>query len=292
MDRTTSGWINGFVGVLIFSGSLPATRAAVADIDPLVLTLARAAIAGSIALTLLVATRQRLPARSDLGGLAGVALGVVVGFPLLSALALRHMAAGHAIVFTGLLPLSTAAFAALRGGERPDGRFWLFAVLGAAVVAAFALAGGGASTPEGDLLMLAAIVVCGFGYAEGAVLSRRLGGWQVICWALTLALPAMLCALLLVSPPHWAAVRAQAWAGLVYVSLFSMLIGFVFWYRGLAQGGTAAVGQIQLLQPMLALVLAAALLGEPVGGTMILVTLAVVACVAGARHFSMGKPVR
>jgi drug/metabolite transporter (DMT)-like permease len=290
MDRKTIGWVNGLAGVVIFSGSLPATRAAVADIAPLYLTLARAVIAGLIALTLLVATRQRLPARADLGGLILVALGVVVGFPLFSALALRHMAAGHAIVFTGLLPLSTAAFAVLRGGERPDRRFWLFALLGAGFVAAFAMAAGGGSTPEGDLLMLAAIAVCGFGYAEGAVLSRRLGGWQVISWALTLSLPVMLGGLALATPPHWASVGAPAYAGLAYVSLFSMLIGFVFWYRGLALGGTAAVGQIQLLQPMLALVLAAALLREPVGASMILVTLAVVACVAGARHFSIRTP--
>jgi drug/metabolite transporter (DMT)-like permease len=292
MDPKTSGWINGLVGVLIFSGSLPATRAAVADISPLFLTLARAAIAGSVSLALLLATRQRLPARGDVGGLIGVALGVVVGFPLLTALALRHMAAGHAIVFTGLLPLATAAFAVLRGGERPNSWFWLFAVLGAAFVAAFAVASGGASTPEADLLMLAAIAVCGFGYAEGAVLSRRLGGWQVICWALTLALPVMLAGLFFVPSPHWAAVGAPAYAGLAYVSLFSMLIGFVFWYRGLALGGTAAVGQIQLLQPMFALALAAALLREPVGASMILVTLAVVACVVGARHFSLRTPAR
>jgi len=292
MDAKTSGWVNGLVGVLIFSGSLPATRAAVADISPLFLTIARAAIAGSISLALLLATRQRLPARRDVGGLIGVALGVVAGFPLLTALALRHMAAGHAIVFTGLLPLATAAFAVLRGGERPNSWFWLFAVLGAAFVAAFALASGGASTPTADLLMLAAIAVCGFGYAEGAVLSRRLGGWQVICWALTLALPVMLAGLAFVPPPHWAAVGGPAYAGLAYVSLFSMLIGFVFWYRGLALGGTAAVGQIQLLQPMFALALAAALLREPIGASMILVTLAVVACVAGARHFSLRTPAR
>jgi len=290
MDRRTQGWINGFAGVLIFSGSLPATRAAVADISPVFLTLARAAIAGSIALALLMATRQRLPSRSDIGGLIGVALGVVVGFPLLTALALRHMAAGHAIVFTGLLPLSTAAFAVLRGGERPDSRFWLFAILGGACVVAFALASGGASTPKADMLMLAAIAVCGFGYAEGAVLARRLGGWQVICWALTLSLPAMLGALVFITPPDWAAVRTPAYAGLAYVSLFSMLIGFVFWYRGLALGGTASVGQIQLLQPMFALALAAALLRESVGAAMIWVTVAVVACVAGARHFSVRTP--
>ena len=134
--------------------------------------------------------------------------------------------------------------------------------------------------------MLAAILVCGLGYAEGAVLSRRLGGWQVICWALALALPAMLAILCLLPWPAWSSVGAPAWIGLGYVSLFSMLIGFMFWYRGLALGGTAAVGQLQLLQPLFGLGLAATLLHESIAPGMIGTTLAVVACVAGARHFS------
>jgi len=292
MDRATSGWINGLIGVLIFSASLPATRAAVADFDPLFLTLARASIAGLIAGTLLIVARQPRPAGADLVQLAIVAGGVVIGFPLLSAMALKHMAAGHAIVFTGLLPLSTAIFASIRGGERPPGPFWLFAVLGSLCVVGFALSQKAASTWEGDALMLGSIVVCGLGYAEGAVLSRRLGGWQVICWALILALPVMLAGLCLAARPNWPAVGAPAWAGLAYVSVFSMLIGFIFWYRGLAEGGTAAVGQLQLLQPMFALALAAVLLRETVGIGMVLVTLAVVACVAGARQFSTRSSAR
>jgi drug/metabolite transporter (DMT)-like permease len=134
--------------------------------------------------------------------------------------------------------------------------------------------------------MVAAIVVCGLGYAEGARLSRRLGGWQVICWALILALPAMLPLALLLAPASWQGVGWPAIASLGYVSLFSMLIGFVFWYRGLAQGGTASVGQLQLLQPFLGLGLAALLVREPVGWTALAAAGAIIACVAGARHFA------
>lgn len=286
MDRTASGWINGLVGVVIFSGSLPATRVAVLQIDPVFLTVARAAIAGLLALGLLLAFGEKRPARRDFASLAVVALGVVVGFPLLTALALRHVTSAHSIVFIGLLPLATAIFAVVRGGERPRPAFWAFSLLGSALVAGFALSQGVAASPLGDGLMLAAIVLCGLGYAEGARLSRTLGGWQVISWALVLSLPAMLALAILRMPPSFSAIGAPAWIGLGYVSLFSMLIGFVFWYRGLAQGGIAAVGQLQLLQPFFGLALAATLLGEPVTGTMLAVTVAVVLCVAGARRFA------
>jgi drug/metabolite transporter (DMT)-like permease len=218
--------------------------------------------------------------------LAIVAAGVVAGFPLLTALALKHITAAHSMVFIGLLPLSTAVFGVIRGGERPRPAFWVFSLAGSAAVAGFALARGLAASPLGDGLMLAAILVCGLGYAEGAVLSRRLGGWQVISWALVLALPLMLVLTAVLRPPALLEITAPAWVGLGYVSLFSMLIGFIFWYRGLALGGIAAVGQLQLLQPFFGLALAAALLGEAVSGVMIATTLAVVLCVAGARRFA------
>lgn len=286
MSRTTIGWINGLVGVLIFSGSLPATRAAVADFDPVFLTVARAAIAGVAALGLLLAFRQKRPARADIAPLLIVALSVVVGFPLLTALALQHVTSAHSIVFVGLLPLATAAFGVLRGGERPRTAFWLFSCLGSLLVAGFAMTQGFAAAPVGDLLMLAAIIICGLGYAEGAVLSKRLGGWQVICWALVLALPAMAALAVASMPSSFAGTGRAAWLGLAYVSLFSMLIGFVFWYRGLALGGIAAVGQSQLLQPFFGLALAALVLNETVGWRLFAVSAAVACCVAGARRFS------
>ncbi|RJG45671.1 DMT family transporter [Mesorhizobium sp. DCY119] len=286
MDRVTSGWINGFVGVLIFSGSLPATRAAVADFDPVFLTVARATIAAVLALAFLLIFREKRPARADLVSLVVVALGVVVGFPLLTALALQYVTSAHSIVFVGLLPLATAVFGVLRGGERPKPAFWLFSCIGSALVAGFALMQGVDASPVGDLLMLAAIVLCGLGYAEGAKLSRRLGGWQVISWALVLSLPIMVPLAVFTLPGSWAGVGPHAWLGLGYVSVFSMLVGFVFWYRGLALGGIAAVGQLQLLQPFFGLVLAATLLHETVGWSMIAVTGAVVLCVAGAKRFA------
>ncbi|ESX05684.1 transporter [Mesorhizobium sp. LSJC268A00] len=286
MDKTASGWLNGFIGVLIFSGSLPATRVAVAEFDPTFLTSARAAIAGLLGLAMLMLFRQKRPARSDFLSLVIVALGVVVGFPLLTALALKHVTSAHSIIFVGLLPLATAIFGVLRGGERPRPAFWLFSCIGSALVAGFALMQGVTASPVGDGLMLAAIIVCGLGYAEGAALSRRLGGWQVICWALAISLPIMLVLTFATLPPSFAGVGSGAWMGLAYVSLFSMLIGFVFWYRGLAQGGIAAVGQLQLLQPFFGLALAATLLHEQVSPLMVVVTLGVVACVVGAKRFA------
>ena len=335
MQKTSSGWINGFIGVVIFSGSLPATRVAVHDLDPLFLTVARASIAGLLALAALLINKEQWPSRKQLFSLTIVALGVVLGFPLLSALALRYVTAAHSIVFVGLLPLMTAVFGVIRGGERPRAIFWFFAALGSLLVIGYAVGQGItaspasampsaasvtisaasaapspasatpspasattspasaapspaniAASPLGDLLMFGAIVLCGLGYAEGAAVSRKLGGWQVISWALVLALPVMLPLAIVNFPKTVEAVSNSAWIGLTYVSFFSMFIGFVFWYRGLAQGGIASVGQIQLLQPFLGLALAAGLLHEKVSIGMLLVTAFVILCVAGSRKYA------
>ncbi len=286
MQASWKGFGSGILGVVIFSGSLPATRVAVAGFPPLFLTSARALIAALLAVALLRVGRQVRPTRRDLPSLAVVALGVVVGFPLLTALALRHVTSAHSIVFIGLLPLATAIFGVVRGGERPQPLFWLFSCIGSGLVAAFAWKHAGPSSMAGDLWMLAAIVLCGMGYAEGAVLSRRLGGWQVICWALVLAVPVMLPLLVISAPASLLGTGISAWLGLAYVSVFSMLIGFVFWYHGLAVGGIARVGQLQLLQPFFGLALAAWWLHEPVAYGMVVATGCVASCVAFARRFA------
>ena len=286
MKAETAGWGSGLLGVIIFSGSLPATRVAIGGFSPLFLTSARAVIAALLGLALLVALRQKRPARGDLGSLTIVALGVVVGFPLLTALALQHISAARSIVFIGLLPQCTAIFGVLRGGERPKPAFWLFSIAGSALVAGFALSESGNGSLTGDLLMIGAILLCGLGYADGATLSRRLGGWQVISWALLLSLPVMAVLAAATLPGTFDGVQVPAWIGLAYVSVFSMLVGFVFWYRGLALGGISGVGQLQLLQPFFGLALAGLLLGEPVAWSMIAVTALVVLCVAGAKRFA------
>ncbi len=286
MQARREGWLSGLAGVVIFSASLPATRVAVADLSPLFLTSARAVLAAGLAAALLLLLRQTWPRREELLPLAIVALGGVVGFPLLTAMALQHITAAHSIVFIGLLPLATAAFGVVRGGERPKPLFWLFSCFGSAAVVAFALGRGAEFSLAGDLLMLAAILVCGLGYAEGARLSGHLGGWQVISWALLLSLPVMAAVALATLPADFTAVRAPAWLGLAYVSVFSMLVGFIFWYHGLARGGTASVGQLQLLQPFFGFLLSAFLLGETVTPMMFVTTLAVIACVFLARRFA------
>ena len=286
VEKNTSGLINGLIGVLIFSGSLPATRVAVLEFDPVFLTVARATIAGVLALCMLWLFKEKRPARHQMLPLVIVALGVVIGFPLLTALALQYVTSAHSIVFVGMLPLATAAFGVLRGGERPRPAFWFFSVLGSLLVVGFAVSQGLTASPAGDILMLLAILACGLGYAEGAKLSKTLGGWQVISWALVVSLPIVAPLTWWLTPSSFSGISAPAWLSLADVSLFSMLIGFVFWYRGLAQGGIAAVGQLQLLQPFFGLALAATLLHEQVSLGMLGVTVAVILCVVGARRFA------
>ncbi|MDA8518509.1 DMT family transporter [Citrobacter sp. Igbk 16] len=283
---SVSGWVNGLLGVVIFSGSLPATRVAVLDMDPFFLTFLRASIAGIVAVMLIFGFREKRPHASHLIPLVIVAVGVVIGFPLLTAMALQHVTSAHSIVFLGLLPLTTATFGVLRGGERPKLAFWIFSVIGSLLVMGFALSRGASVSLTGDLLMLSAVIACGLGYAEGAKLTRILGGWQVISWALIISLPFMLIASLLTMPATFSGIGTSAWVSLGYVSLFSMMIGFIFWYKGLAIGGIAAVGQLQLLQPFFGLCLSATLLHETVSPLMVLITLGVILCVIGSRRFT------
>lgn len=284
--KSSNGWLNGLLGVIIFSGSLPATRIAVLDLDPFFVTVARATIAGMLALIVLLINKERLPQKTQFLSLGIVALGVVIGFPLLSALALRYVTSAHSIVFVGILPVSTAVFSIIRSSERPRPVFWIFSILGSLLVVGYALKQGISSSPVGDILMLFSVILCGLGYAEGGKLSKTLGGWQVISWALVFSLPVVLPLTFIFLPTTVANVGIAAWTSLAYVSLFSMFIGFIFWYKGLAQGGIAVIGQLQLLQPFFGLILAASLLHEEVNIGMLFVTIGVILCVGGAKKFA------
>ncbi|WP_343561243.1 DMT family transporter [Sphingobacterium sp.] len=286
VKKSSNAWLNGLLGVIIFSGSLPATRIAVLDLDPFFVTVARATIAGILALIVLLINKEKFPQKTQFLSLGIVALGVVIGFPLLSALALRYVTSAHSIVFVGILPVSTAVFGIIRGGERPRPVFWIFSILGSLFVVGYALMQGISSSPVGDILMLLSVILCGLGYAEGGKLSKTLGGWQVISWALVFSLPVALPLTYIFLPTTVAHVGIGAWTSLAYVSFFSMFIGFIFWYKGLAQGGIASVGQLQLLQPFFGLILAASLLREEVSIGMLFVTIAVILCVGGAKKFA------
>ncbi|WP_117616596.1 DMT family transporter [Chryseobacterium sp. JM1] len=284
-DESLNGWINGFIGVVLFSGGLPATKLAVMEMSPIFVTIVRAAVAGILALMVLWIGKEKRPEKKQLIPLLLVSIGCVVGFPLLSALALQYLTSAHSIVFLGMLPLATAVFGVLRGGERPHPIFWFFSVVGSLLVIGYAVSQGISASPVGDVLMLLAVILCGMGYAEGAKLSKTLGGWQVISWALVLALPLMIPLFFIYFPENIETVSFQGWFGMAYISLFSMFIGFIFWYKGLAQGGIATVGQLQLLQPFFGLGLAAYFLHEQVSIGMVVVTIGVILCVAGTKKF-------
>ncbi len=271
----------GFLGVAAFSFTVPLTRVAIdGGLDPLFVGSARAVVAAALAAIALAATRQRLPRIRQWARLAIVALGVIVGFPILTSFALVTADASHSAVVIALLPAATAVAAVVRAGERPGPAFWTAALLGAAVAVGFAIVQGGLDgLAWADLLLFGAVVAAAIGYAEGGLLARELGAWQTISWALVLSAPGML-VLALVSPPFGGPIGAVPWLAFGYLAVVSMLLGFFAWYRGLGIGPIATVSQIQLAQPALTVAWAVILLGEPLTLPTVIGAIAVVACAA------------
>ncbi len=281
-------WL-GLIGVAVFSLTLPFTRIAVAELNPAFVAFGRAVVAGLCSLALLAWVRAPRPDLQQLRSLVITALGVVVGFPLFSSIAMRYVPAAHGAVVVGLLPLATALFGALRFGERPSAGFWLAALAGSGIVIAFALREGGGRFHPADFALFAAVITAAMGYAEGGRLARSMGGQNVIAWALVVALPVMLPVSLWLGWQYGLSASAPAWLAFGYVSLFSMFIGFFFWYKGLALGGIARVGQVQLLQPFMSLLGAALIAGEALDASNMLFALAVIVVVAVGRRMAVRR---
>jgi drug/metabolite transporter (DMT)-like permease len=277
--REKLGLALGIAGVFLFGGTLPATRLAVASIDPLFLTAARATIAGAAGLLLLLVMRKPLPPRALWGQLVLAALCTIVGFPVSMALAMTSVPAAHGGVVLGIMPLATVAAAALIAHERPSVGFWLASLAGALIVVVFVISHTDArGIAAGDLFLLGTIIAGAFGYTLSGRLSRTLPGWEVICWQVALFLPLSALAAWLLWPRGLAAAPAQAWAGLAYVSFVSQFFAFFVFNAAMAMGGVARVGQLMLLQPFVIVALAAPINGEPVR----LATLAFAAAVVAA----------
>jgi drug/metabolite transporter (DMT)-like permease len=284
MRRLPAGLALGALGILGFSFSLPATRLAVADLNPWLVAFGRATVAGGLAAAYLALTHARRPTRAERRSLGIVAAGVVVGFPLMTSIALEVQTAAHGAVVIAILPAATAVAAVARAGERPSRRFWLACAAGLAAVLAFVITQGLAGPQAGDLFLLIAVALCAVGYAEGGALARELGGAVTICWALVLALPLSVVVSAAVALSAGLHAGSTAWLGFAYVSLVSMFLGFFAWYAGLARGGVARIGQVQLAQPVLTLAWSALLLGEAVGPWTVLTALAVLASVAATQR--------
>jgi len=286
--RWTGGLLLGATGVVGFSGTVPATRVAAPAFGPLTVTFARIVIAAVLgAVTLAAGRRLRWPGRRHLAGLLAMGLGLAVGYPLFLALAVQRVPASHAAVVIALVPAATAVLSAVRNSERLPRPFWLACLTGLAAVTGYAATSGGASAHAGDLWLAAAVLSCAVGYVEGARVARRTGAIPALCWAMLLLAPAAVPLLAVAALTRPAGpVPASAWAGLGYVGVISMFAASLAWYRGLAAGGTARIGQLNLAQPFLAIGWSALLLGEhitwPVPVTAAIVLCCMVVCLRSA----------
>ena len=288
------GLLLGFVGVVIFAMTFPMTRLAVGDVSapqmsPAFVTAARAALAGLLSIVYLRWVGAYVPARQHWAPLAVCAAGTVVGFPLCIALALREVESMHAAVVTGIIPLGTAVVGALWLRQRPSTGFWACALAGCGLVLAFALWQGGGRLVPADGWLLLAVLSTSIAYVAGARVSSVIPAQQVICWVVVGSLP-----LTLPATAWWWPVDTTpslaAWGGLLYVSLFSMWLGFFAWYGGLALGGIVRVSQVQLIQPFLALLFAVPVLGEQLDPVTVGFSLAVIAVVCVSRRMGVGQP--
>lgn len=280
----SSGLLLAALGVTAFSLTFPGTDWALRGFGPWSVVTVRMVLAGVLAGSVLMALRVPAPVRRQWAGLAVVATGTVIGFPLLTTLALQTSSTAHAAVVVGLLPLTTAAYSAVRTGHRPSRAFWAAALAGAVVVLAFALYESGGAPAVGDLYLAGALLVCAAGYAEGGRLAREMPGWQVIGWALVGCLP-------LAVPGAWISLAAepaepnwQAVTGLVWLAAGSQFVGMLLWYRGMARAGVARASQIQLAQPLLTLVWSFLLLGEEITLVAPLAAVAVLACIVATQR--------
>jgi drug/metabolite transporter (DMT)-like permease len=262
VNKETKGMLIGFVGILIFSLTLPVTKLAILSFNPYFIAFGRATLAGAVALAYLVVKHEPMLAKADIGKFVVIALGVVFGFPILTTVAMTHGSSSHGAVILGMMPLATTVIGVIRFGERPSLGFWVVSVLGAALVVVYALLkSSGSFTLVDILLVLGGICAC-IGYVEGGELSRKMNPRAVISWALVISLPFNIVFSYLTFNSAYFDAGISAWTIFIYLSLFPMFLGFFFWYEGLAIGGIARVSQVQLIQPFCTLLAASILLGD------------------------------
>ncbi len=277
------GWWWGMMGVLMFSGGIPATKLAVSELPVLFVGAGRALVAALLSLCLLVLLKQKLPQRQHWPALAIVAFGAVFAYPIFSALAMQTVDASHGILVSSIMPLFTAIFGAWLSQQWPKIGFWLCALTGSISVIWYAAGSAQGGLAIGDFWLILACFCCGLSYAQGGLLARHIGSWQVICWALVLSIPILLPLCWAVQPDHYQ-LSLNAWLGFGYLAVFSMFLGFFAWYRGLALGGVAQISQLQLLTPFLAFSWSSLWLDEQISALQWLVAGIVVLAIALGRR--------
>jgi drug/metabolite transporter (DMT)-like permease len=262
VNKETKGMLIGFIGILIFSLTLPVSKIAVLSFDPYFIAFGRATLAGMVALAYLLYKKEIMPSMADFAKFVVIALGVIFGFPIFTTIAMTEGSSSHGAVVLGMMPLATAVIGVIRFKERPSLGFWLVSLLGAALVVVYALLKSSGSFTYIDGLLVLGGLSAAVGYVEGGELSRKINPRSVISWALVTSLPVNIVMSYVTFNTQYIQAGPMAWTSFIYLSLFSMFIGFFFWYEGLAIGGIARVSQVQLIQPFCTLVAASILLGD------------------------------
>ena len=279
MNKETKGMLIGFIGILIFSLTLPVSKIAVLSFNPYFIAFGRATLAGVVALAYLIYKQEPMPTKTDFTKFVVIALGVVFGFPIFTTVAMTEGSSSHGAVILGMMPLATTVIGVIRFKERPSLGFWLVSLLGAALVVVYALLkNSGSFTYIDGLLVLGGICAC-VGYVEGGELSRKMNPRSVISWALVISLPINILMSYVTFNAKYFEASFFAWTSFIYLSLFPMFIGFFFWYEGLAIGGIARVSQVQLIQPFCTLLAASILLGDSITAINLIFAVLVVSTV-------------
>jgi drug/metabolite transporter (DMT)-like permease len=271
MKKEVLAYLWGMLGVCGFGLTLPATKAAVPLFGVVTVGIGRAVLAGILGLILLMMTKSKIPTLQQTGGLIIVALGVVFGFPLFSAYAMKYLPASHGAIVVAIIPLLTALFGNLLAGEKPSKGYWVAASIGSLSIAVYAISVGGGMLHIADLALLLAAIAAAIGYAQGTKLAKEIGSWRTICYALAIVLPVTIplsIACLEFNPvPN----PIATWMGFFYVSFISMFLAFFAWYKGMSMGGIAKIGQLQLLQPFVTILASAILFSEELTASMSIV---------------------
>ncbi|MCK2021060.1 DMT family transporter [Peribacillus frigoritolerans] len=289
--REKFGLFLGLVGVICFSLTLPATSIAVEYFGTTVVGLGRTVVAAILVGVVLIVRKEKLPSPSQFKSLLIVAVGAVLGFPLLTSWAMESLPVSHGAVEVALLPLATAGFAIFRAGEIPSIKFWVSSIIGSLAVIMYALHLGFGQLQLADLALLAAVIILGLSYAEGGKLAKELGSWQVIAWAIMIGAPFFIIPVGLNLSTEMLHAPIQAWVSLIYLAVVSQFLAYVAWYSGMAMGGIARVSQIQYLQPFLMIVFATVFLDESITSFTLVTAMIVVFSVILGKNAPVTKKV-
>lgn len=288
-NNTKKGMLLGFVGIICFSLTLPATSFAVPYFGATIVGLGRTVIAAIIVAILFIIKKQSLPNKRQLKSLGIVSVGTVLAFPLLTTFAMKSLPVSHGAIELALLPLVTAGFAMWRGGEKPSKRFWIASIIGAGTVLVYAVYLGIGQLQKGDIALIAAVVILGLSYAEGGKLSKELGSWQVIAWSILIGAPFFIIPVALSISAETLQAPISAWISLFYLAIVSQFLAYVAWYGGMSLGGVARIGQIQYLQPFLMIGFSVIFLGEKMTWLTVILAIVVVMCVIIGKNSTIVK---